>query len=99
AAPTHQLHLTALFQRDEHDDGPCLVLVYLGGGSLRDMLDAGHRLSPAQAAAVGAQAADALDYAHRRGLVHRDVKPANFLFEEEGPLRIADLGLCRGATA
>ncbi|HWC37612.1 MAG TPA: PASTA domain-containing protein [Acidimicrobiales bacterium] len=98
AATLNHPHITQIFDWGEDDDGPYLVLEYLGGGSLRDMLDVGHRLSPAQAAAVGAQAANALDYAHRRGLVHRDVKPANFLFEEEGRLRIADFGLARALS-
>jgi serine/threonine-protein kinase len=98
AATLNHPHITQIFDWGEDDDGPYLVLEYLGGGSMRDMLDAGHRLSPAQAAAVGAQAAEALDYAHRRGLVHRDVKPANFLFEEEGRLRIADFGLARALS-
>jgi serine/threonine-protein kinase len=98
AAMLNHPHITQIFDWGEDDDGPYLVLEYLAGGSLRDLLDAGHRLSPAQAAAVGAQAADALDYAHRRGLVHRDVKPANFLFEEEGRLRVADFGLARALS-
>jgi serine/threonine-protein kinase len=98
AATLNHPHITQIFDWGEDDDGPYLVLEYLGGGSLRDMLDAGHRLTPAQAAAVGAQAAEALDYAHRRGLVHRDVKPANFLFEEEGRLRVADFGLARALS-
>ncbi len=76
-------------------DGPYLVLELLGGGSLRDLLDAGHRLSPSQALLVGLEAARGLDYAHRRGLVHRDIKPANLLFDEEGRLAIADFGLAR----
>ena len=98
AATLNHPHITQIFDWGEDDDGPYLVLEYLGGGSLRDLLDAGHRLSQSQAAAVGAQVADALDYAHRRGLVHRDVKPANFLFEEEGRLRIADFGLARALS-
>jgi eukaryotic-like serine/threonine-protein kinase len=98
AAMLNHPHITQIFDWGQDDDGPYLVLEYLAGGSLRDLLDAGHRLSPSQAAAVGAQAADALDYAHRRGLVHRDVKPANFLFEEEGRLRVADFGLARALS-
>src|SRR3954447_1168888 len=82
---------------DSGEDGgsPYLVLELLGGGSLRAMLDRGHRLTPSQALLVGMEAAKALDYAHRRGLVHRDIKPANLLFDEEGRLCIADFGLAR----
>ncbi|MDA8295913.1 MAG: PASTA domain-containing protein [Actinomycetota bacterium] len=79
----------------EEVDGPFLVLEYLAGGSLRDLLDAGFRLGPAQAARVGAAAARGLAYAHRRGFVHRDIKPENLLFDEEGEVHIADFGLAR----
>jgi beta-lactam-binding protein with PASTA domain len=74
---------------------PFIVLEHCAGGSLRDLLDAGSRLSVAQAAFVGAAVARGLAYAHRRGLVHRDVKPANILFDSEGGVRIADFGLAR----
>jgi serine/threonine-protein kinase len=78
-----------------HDDVPFLVTEYLGGGSLRTVLDQGRLLSPAQALMVGLEASRGLDYAHRRGFVHRDIKPANLLFDEEARLRIADFGLAR----
>ena len=71
------------------------VTEYLGGGSLRALLDQGETLSPSQALTVGLEATRALDYAHRRGFVHRDIKPANLLFGEEQRLRIADFGLAR----
>ena len=72
-----------------------LVMEYLSGGNLKTLLDGGYRLSLSQALLVGLEAARGLDYAHRRGFVHRDVKPANLLFDEEGRLRIADFGLAR----
>jgi eukaryotic-like serine/threonine-protein kinase len=78
-----------------HDNVPFVVTEYLGGGSLRTMLDQGHHLAPAQALLVGLSAGRGLDYAHRRGFVHRDIKPANLLFDEEARLRIADFGLAR----
>jgi eukaryotic-like serine/threonine-protein kinase len=94
AALTHP-HVLSIFDWGEDDRGPFLVLEYLGGGSLRDLLDNGRRLSVSQATAVGAQAAQGLAYAHGRGFVHRDVKPANVVFDEEGRLRLADFGLAR----
>ena len=84
-----------VFDWGEDADGPYLVLEYLGGGSLRDILDGGTRLSHAQAARLGAEAARGLAYAHARGLVHRDVKPANLLFDEDGRVRVADFGVAR----
>lgn len=77
------------------DDVPFLVMEYLGGGSLRSLLDAGERLSPSQAIAVGLEACRGLHYAHRERLVHRDIKPANLLFGDDARLRIADFGLAR----
>jgi len=72
-----------------------LVCEYLEGGSLRAMVDAGHRLTPSQALVIGLEAARGLDYAHQQGFVHRDIKSANLLFGADGRLRIADFGLAR----
>jgi len=82
----------------EQGHGPFLVLELLAGGSLRAMLDAGHRLSVSQALVVGLEAGRALEAAHRSGFVHRDIKPANLLFGEDGRLRIADFGLARALS-
>lgn len=98
AVLNHPNVLGVLDWGEDAADGPYLVLEYLAGGSLRDLLDAGSRLSTSQTASVGAQAAHALAYAHRRGIVHRDIKPANLLFDEEGRLRIADFGLARALS-
>jgi eukaryotic-like serine/threonine-protein kinase len=95
AAALAHAHVLAVHDWGEDEQGPFLVLEFLAGGSLRDMLDEGERLSVPQAVEVGRQAAEGLAYAHSRGFVHRDVKPANLLFDEEGRLRIADFGLAR----
>lgn len=76
-------------------DVPYLVTEMLAGGSLRGLLDTGARLDLAQTRHIGIEAANALDYAQRRGFVHRDIKPANLLFDDEARLRIADFGLAR----
>ena len=94
AASLHHPNVMQVY--DWGQDGvPFMVLELLTGGSLRGMLDAGHRLTPSQAAYVGRQVAAALSYAHTRGLVHRDIKPANLLFDEHAIVRVADFGLAR----
>ena len=92
-------HVLRVFDWGEGEDGPYLVVEYLEGGSLFDMLARGRRLSPGQAVRVGAQAADGLAYAHLRGIIHRDVKPANILFDEEARARVADFGVARALSS
>ncbi len=77
------------------DGGLHVVTEYLDGGSLRGVLDRGTTLSPAQALMVGLAAARALEFAHAKGVVHRDIKASNVLFADDGRLRIGDFGLAR----
>ncbi len=95
AASLNHRNVLHVYDWGDADGIPYLVLEYLGGGSLRSLLDTGRLLSPQQAAAIGAEAAHGLAYAHRRGLVHRDIKPANLLFDDDGRLLVADFGLAR----
>ena len=94
AASLHHSNIVTVFDWGE-DDVPFMVLELLEGGSLRSMLDQGTRLTVAQAARVGRDVASALEYAHARDVLHRDVKPANLLFDEHGIVRVADFGLAR----
>ncbi|MEO1063274.1 MAG: protein kinase [Actinomycetota bacterium] len=95
AAALSHPNLLAVFDHGEEDDGPFLVTEFLGGGSLRSLLDEHGPLSPSQALKVAMESAAGLHAAHSRGMVHRDIKPANLLFGDEGRLRIADFGLVR----
>lgn len=95
AAALNHPHVLQVYDWGEERGEPYLVLEYLAGGSLRQIYDTGVLLTPEQAVHVGIEAAAGLDYAHRRGLIHRDVKPANLLFDSERRLRIADFGLAR----
>ena len=72
-----------------------MVMEYVRGRAVRDLLNAQGRLAPAQAADVLSQTLVALDHAHRRGIVHRDVKPENILVTVEGTVKVADFGLAR----
>jgi eukaryotic-like serine/threonine-protein kinase len=95
AAALSHPHILAVYDWSGDGDSPYIVTEYLGGGSLRSMLDAGHRLTPAQALVVGLETVRALDHAHRQGFVHRDIKPANLVFGDDARLRVADFGLAR----
>jgi serine/threonine-protein kinase len=73
-----------------------LVMPYLARGTLSDRIG-GHRSLPAETtAAVAAQVSTGLDYAHRRGLVHRDIKPDNILFDEDDNALVTDFGIATG---
>ena len=95
AAALNHPNIVAVYDWGDDDGSPYIVTEYLAGGSLRAILDTGVRLSQSQALLVGLEVTRGLDYAHRRGFVHRDVKPANLLFGDDGRLRIADFGLAR----
>jgi serine/threonine-protein kinase len=94
AASLRHANIVTVYDWGE-DDVPFMVLELLEGGSLRSMLDRGTLLTVAQAARIGRDVASALDYAHARDVLHRDVKPANLLFDEHGVVRVADFGLAR----
>ena len=90
-------HVVAIY--DWGVDGQAyLVTEYLGGGSLRSILSSGRTLTPSQMLMVALEACRALDHAHRQGIIHRDVKPANLLFGQDARLRIADFGLADALT-
>jgi beta-lactam-binding protein with PASTA domain/tRNA A-37 threonylcarbamoyl transferase component Bud32 len=87
-----------VFDWGEEREGPYLVLELLTGGSLRSVLDRSGTLSHAQVARIGATCASGLAFAHRRGIIHRDIKPGNLLFDDEGHVRIGDFGVARAVA-
>ena len=95
AARLRHPHIVQVYDWGEDPAGVYVVLEYLAGGSLRQLLDSGASLTPEQVTAVGVQAAEGLAHAHSRGTAHRDIKPANLLFDDDGRLAIADFGIAR----
>jgi len=87
-------HIVPLYDYWREPSGAFLVMRFLRGGSLRDALKEG-ALQPHRVAAVTDQVAQALVSAHRRDVVHRDVKPANILFDEDGNAYLSDFGIAK----
>jgi len=94
AAALDHPNIVQLFDFGESDQLLYLVMPYVSGGSLQDLL---HRapFPPGEVATYGSQMADALDYAHQRNVVHRDVKPANMLLHADGRVLLSDFGLAK----
>jgi eukaryotic-like serine/threonine-protein kinase len=72
-----------------------IAMEYVDGNSLRELIAGGARFPQAQAVALAIAVAEALDYAHFQGVVHRDVKPANLLVTSGGDVKITDFGVAK----
>jgi serine/threonine-protein kinase len=72
-----------------------IVMELVNGQTLRQALNETGPMAPGRVVHIGAQVADALDYAHKSGVVHRDVKPANILLCSDGRLKVADFGIAK----
>ena len=92
AAAVSHPHLVAVRDWGDSDFGLYVVSDYMEGGSLPGILDNGYLLSPSQALMVGLEVARGLEHIHRQGLIHRDIRPSNILFDSRGRARLADLG-------
>jgi YVTN family beta-propeller protein len=95
AASLEHPHVVPIYDAGESNGRLYIVMRYVEGRDLRSLLHRTGRLDPKRALAICAQVADALDTAHARGLVHRDVKPSNILLDERERAFLADFGLTR----
>ncbi|MET9851695.1 serine/threonine-protein kinase [Streptomyces sp. NPDC006450] len=94
-------HIVVVHDVVEHDGRPCIVMELVDGGSLADLISAGKTLTPVETARTARALLGALTAAHGRGVLHRDVKPANVLMESgTGRVVLTDFGIARfsGAT-
>jgi serine/threonine-protein kinase len=91
-------HILPLFDSGEADTYLYYVMPFIDGESLRDRLDRERQLPVDEAVRLTGDIADALDYAHRHGVIHRDIKPANILLHDGRPL-VADFGIALAISA
>jgi serine/threonine protein kinase len=90
-------HIVRILDLDEENDQTFIAMEYLPGGDLKHHLQAHGVLSQKEALRLLGQVAEALDYAHAKGVLHRDVKPGNILIAEDGSASLSDFGLVRVA--
>ncbi|MBV8952120.1 MAG: serine/threonine protein kinase [Actinobacteria bacterium] len=91
--------IVATYDTGEDDGVAYIVMELIEGTTLRRLLDNRRTLAIGEVADIGAQVADALEHAHSRGLVHRDVKPGNVLVERDGRVKVTDFGIAKAAGA
>jgi hypothetical protein len=94
AARLEHPNILPVYEYGEAAGAPYLVMPYVRGGTLKERLAKGH-LAVGELLNLLGQAAEALDYAHEQGIVHRDVKPANLLLDGRGRLYLADFGIAK----
>ncbi|MGH8868520.1 MAG: Stk1 family PASTA domain-containing Ser/Thr kinase [Actinomycetes bacterium] len=77
---------------------PFIVMEYVEGQTLRDLMIDGRRLLPDRALEVTAGVLRALEYSHRAGIIHRDIKPANVMLSQNGDIKVMDFGIARAVA-
>ena len=90
-------HVVTLFDAGEAEGVLYLAFEFVGGSDLARRLDeaAVAPLTLGEVLRIARQAAEALDFAHRQGIVHRDIKPSNILLDEHGRVKVADFGIAK----
>lgn len=88
-------NVITIYDAGEENGVAYMAMEYIDSGTLYDRLYSGSRMSPEEAVAIGAAVCNALAAAHEKGVVHRDVKPANIMLLGDNTVKVADFGIAR----
>jgi beta-lactam-binding protein with PASTA domain/predicted Ser/Thr protein kinase len=103
AAALNHPSIVAVYDTGEEEEAgavvPYIVMEYVEGRTLRELVEEEGRLLPGRALEITAEVCDALEYSHRMGIVHRDIKPGNVMLTRDGAVKVMDFGIARAVTA
>ncbi len=99
AASLSHPNIVAVYDTGVQDGTHFIVMEYVEGRTLKDVIRADGPIYPDRAAEIAADVASALAAAHARGLIHRDVKPGNVMLTPDGTVKVMDFGIARAATS
>lgn len=92
-------NIVSVFDWGEADNTYFIVMELVDGVTLSSLIKDQGRIDPDRAASIASEVAASLSFAHRHGVIHRDVKPSNVLITEDGQVKVTDFGIARAATA
>jgi eukaryotic-like serine/threonine-protein kinase len=95
AAQLTHANIVQVYEVGEHEGTHFIAMQYLGGGSLADRIQEQQVLPPMEAARIVRDVGRGLAKAHKAGVIHRDMKPANIFLDEDGDVRVGDFGLVK----
>jgi serine/threonine-protein kinase len=96
AAKLNHPNVVQVYDVKRHNSLYYISMEFVSGGSVQDILNRQRKMPVGQAVQIIAEAARGLEYAHKKGIVHRDVKPDNLMLSDAGMTKIGDMGLARG---
>ncbi|MES3022223.1 MAG: protein kinase [Pseudomonadota bacterium] len=88
-------NIVKVYDMGQGDDGAYLVMEFIEGKELKNFLDSKHVFGIVETVGIVCELLEALDYAHRKGVIHRDIKPANVMIDQHGKVKLTDFGVAR----
>ncbi len=99
AAGLNHPHIVSIYDRGGAEGSYYIAMEYLGGRNLKQIINERGRLEPRQAIDIAAQILEALRFAHKHDVIHRDIKPHNIVVNGDGQVKVTDFGIARAGSA